>query len=121
MSVRPSAKRDPDLEKLRLTEQQILLEDEDDTGKFSKSRAQSVWAEYNWVAWVISLFLFWTLLDYDFPWPSQPTPLPDYVKAGIEQCHIIARPPPSPRPFDHKHPQLLQLSRAVPAARPFQV
>ena len=42
-------------------------------------------------------------LYFDFPFPGKPpAPVPQYIKDGIKQCEIIARPPPSFKPYDAK-------------------
>ena len=41
-----------------------------------------------------------SLESFDFPFPTKPTPLPGHVMDGMEQCRLIARPPPSHAPYD---------------------
>lgn len=105
MSVRPSTKREKDIEKLLSPEQQLAEDqDVDSSGKTTKARARSMYAKYGWIAWAFGVF-FYLSHSYtatEFPWPGQPAPVPDYVKQGMEQCKIIVRSPPNPKPFNHR-------------------
>jgi hypothetical protein len=105
MSVRPSTKRDRDIEKLPLTDPHLNHEqDDDDSGKTYKAGSRSKLAQYGWIACAFGI-LFYLSHGYsisEFPWPGQPSPVPAYIKDGMEQCKIIARPPPNPKPFNHR-------------------
>jgi hypothetical protein len=49
---------------------------------------------------VVSILLAGLITNVlDFPFPRKDPELPTFVKEGLKQCDLIARPPPHPKPF----------------------
>lgn len=90
-------------------EKSPLLDTEDTTGKSPRRHHRRLIRRLIEICLLLSvwslIFLhFGTSSKYslDFPFPSRPTPIPPFVSEGVKQCEIIARPPPSPKPYTGK-------------------
>jgi hypothetical protein len=94
-----------DIEKLPLHAESITSEDDESNKSHPKSKSSALKLTLSTPALFLILLYFITpsSIYHSFPFPSKPAPpTPKYIQEGIQQCKIIALPPPSFKPSDER-------------------
>ncbi|KAL7420676.1 hypothetical protein Q5752_004627 [Cryptotrichosporon argae] len=98
MGIQARASKAPDLEKALLVAELI---DDDDAELKDHSRAHRCRPHLRVLRSLAPLLLVLAYFHLEFPFPKPaPTPTPRFIQEGIEQCKVLARPPPNPKRVD---------------------